>query len=120
MQKQQQAKKSNNKKAKKKKEKEQKQQQKKKQKMANEHFKINAKLLSHDAVCGCRRCRCRRRQLCACASVNVNVNVNSACDARVAVFAITYDIYMLNGQTGAASRCTLVVVCENDRTATKH
>lgn len=37
-----------------------------------------------------------------------------------AVFAITYDIYMLNGQTGAASRCTLVVVCENDRTATKH
>lgn len=79
MQKQQQAKKSNNKKSKKKKEKEQKQQQKKKQKMANEHFKINAKLLSHDAVCGCRRCR--RRQLCACASVNVNVN--SACDARV-------------------------------------
>lgn len=86
--------------------------------MANEHFKINAKLLSHDAVCGCRRCR--RRQLCACASASANVNVNSACDARVAVFAITYDIYMLNGQTGAASRCTLVVVCENDRTATKH
>lgn len=77
--------------------------------MANEHFKINAKLLSHDAVCGRRR----RRHLCACACVNVNVN--SACDARVAVFAITYDIYMLNGQTGAASRCTLVVVCENDR-----
>lgn len=46
-----------------------------------------------------------------CACVNV-----SACDARVAVFAITYDIYMLNGQTGAASRCTCSL-CENDRAA---
>lgn len=109
MQKQQQAKKKVTTKSKK----EQKQQEKK-QKMANEHFKINAKLLSHDAVCGRRR----RRHLCDCSCANVNVN--SACDARVAVFAITYDIYMLNGQTGAASRCTLVVVCENDRTATKH